>query len=87
MNVSYVLFMLFQDGCFTSDSDSFLFGARTVYRDVFIGITIWSGYSIMQMELHIEERSCSCTINIVFCLCPFSNQERVVMSFATKWKT
>lgn len=25
------------DGCFTSDSDSFLFGARTVYRDVFIG--------------------------------------------------
>jgi len=25
------------DGCFTSDSDSFLFGARTAYRDVFIG--------------------------------------------------
>lgn len=25
------------DGCFTSDSDSFLFGAKTVYRDVFIG--------------------------------------------------
>ncbi|KAG8046264.1 hypothetical protein GUJ93_ZPchr0008g12593 [Zizania palustris] len=25
------------DGCFTSDSDAFLFGARTVYRDVFIG--------------------------------------------------
>jgi flap endonuclease GEN len=33
-----------QDGCFTSDSDSFLFGARTVYRDVFIGIAVWSGY-------------------------------------------
>uniref|UniRef100_A0ACD5WT61 Uncharacterized protein n=1 Tax=Avena sativa TaxID=4498 RepID=A0ACD5WT61_AVESA len=25
------------EGCFTSDSDAFLFGARTVYRDVFIG--------------------------------------------------
>ncbi|PUZ49723.1 hypothetical protein GQ55_6G001800 [Panicum hallii var. hallii] len=31
------------DGCFTSDSDSFLFGARTVYRDVFIVICLLSG--------------------------------------------
>ncbi|KAM0855020.1 hypothetical protein ACQ4PT_050042 [Festuca glaucescens] len=26
------------EGCFTSDSDAFLFGARTVYRDVFIEV-------------------------------------------------
>ncbi|XP_077241781.1 single-stranded DNA endonuclease family protein isoform X2 [Tasmannia lanceolata] len=25
------------DGCFTSDSDVFLFGARTVYRDIYLG--------------------------------------------------
>lgn len=33
----YLFLFFFQDGCFTSDSDAFLFGARTVYRDVFIG--------------------------------------------------
>ncbi|XP_060203589.1 single-strand DNA endonuclease 1 [Lycium barbarum] len=27
----------FCDGCFTSDSDAFLFGARTVYRDICLG--------------------------------------------------
>lgn len=27
----------FQDGCFTSDSDIFLFGARTVYREIILG--------------------------------------------------
>lgn len=26
-----------QDGCFTSDSDAFLFGAKTVYRDICLG--------------------------------------------------
>ncbi|XP_062196413.1 single-strand DNA endonuclease 1-like [Phragmites australis] len=41
------------DGCFTSDSDSFLFGARTVYRDVFIGD---SGYIICYEMEDIEKK-------------------------------
>ncbi|KAL6659608.1 hypothetical protein ACP70R_003648 [Stipagrostis hirtigluma subsp. patula] len=41
------------DGCFTSDSDSFLFGARTVYRDVFIGE---GGYVICYEMEDIEKR-------------------------------
>jgi len=45
--------MLFQDGCFTSDSDSFLFGARTVYRDVFIGE---GGYVICYEMEDIEKK-------------------------------
>jgi len=41
------------DGCFTSDSDSFLFGARTVYRDVFIGE---GGYVICYEMEDIEKK-------------------------------
>ncbi|KAJ1266753.1 hypothetical protein BS78_07G002200 [Paspalum vaginatum] len=41
------------DGCFTSDSDSFLFGARTVYRDVFIGE---SGYVICYEMEDIQKK-------------------------------
>ena len=32
-----LLLIIIQDGCFTSDSDVFLFGARTVYRDICLG--------------------------------------------------
>ncbi|XP_039817392.1 single-strand DNA endonuclease 1-like isoform X2 [Panicum virgatum] len=41
------------DGCFTSDSDSFLFGARTIYRDVFIGE---GGYVICYEMEDIEKK-------------------------------
>ncbi|TVU43852.1 hypothetical protein EJB05_10352 [Eragrostis curvula] len=41
------------DGCFTSDSDAFLFGARTVYRDVFIGE---GGYVICYEMEDIENK-------------------------------
>lgn len=54
----HVLKYRFQDGCFSSDSDIFLFGAKTVYRDIILGsflncnmrfgscihLTIWSPY-------------------------------------------
>lgn len=33
--ISEIYFL--QDGCFSSDSDAFLFGARTVYRDIYLG--------------------------------------------------
>lgn len=33
----YCYYDYYQDGCFTSDSDIFLFGARTVYRDICLG--------------------------------------------------
>ena len=32
-----LLLIIIQDGCFTSDSDVFLLGARTVYRDICLG--------------------------------------------------
>lgn len=41
------------EGCFTSDSDAFLFGARTVYRDVFIGD---GGYVICYEMEDIEKK-------------------------------
>ncbi|VAI76636.1 unnamed protein product [Triticum turgidum subsp. durum] len=41
------------EGCFTSDSDAFLFGARTVYRDVFIGD---GGYVICYQMEDIEKK-------------------------------
>ncbi|CAM0910646.1 unnamed protein product [Alopecurus aequalis] len=41
------------EGCFTSDSDAFLFGARTVYRDVFIGD---GGYVICYKMEDIEKK-------------------------------
>lgn len=41
------------EGCFTSDSDAFLFGARTVYRDVFIGE---GGYVICYEMEDIEKK-------------------------------
>ncbi|KAM0828730.1 hypothetical protein ACQ4PT_067348 [Festuca glaucescens] len=41
------------EGCFTSDSDAFLFGARTVYRDVFIGD---GGYVVCYEMEDIEKK-------------------------------
>ncbi|PKA58828.1 Flap endonuclease GEN-like 2 [Apostasia shenzhenica] len=41
------------DGCFTSDSDIFLFGARTVYRDIYLGE---GGYVICYDMADIEGR-------------------------------
>ncbi|XP_042434643.1 single-strand DNA endonuclease 1-like isoform X2 [Zingiber officinale] len=41
------------DGCFSSDSDIFLFGARTVYRDIFLGET---GYVICYEMKDIEQK-------------------------------
>lgn len=36
-----------QDGCFSTDSDIFLFGARTVYRDIFLGeFMIWQKHAL-----------------------------------------
>ncbi|KAL6856984.1 hypothetical protein ACP4OV_018366 [Aristida adscensionis] len=44
------------DGCFTSDSDAFLFGARTVYRDVFIGTTVREGGYVICYEMEDIEK-------------------------------
>ncbi|XP_044379524.1 single-strand DNA endonuclease 1 [Triticum aestivum] len=41
------------EGCFTSDSDAFLFGSRTVYREVFIGD---GGYVICYEMEDIEKK-------------------------------
>ncbi|XP_020577147.1 flap endonuclease GEN-like 2 [Phalaenopsis equestris] len=41
------------DGCFTSDSDIFLFGARTVYREIFLGE---GGYVICYDMVDIEKK-------------------------------
>ncbi|KAJ4806177.1 Flap endonuclease 1 [Rhynchospora pubera] len=40
------------DGCFTSDSDVFLFGARTVYRDIILD----SGYVVCYEMVDIERK-------------------------------
>ena len=37
MALLLIVIIIIQDGCFTSDSDVFLFGARTVYRDICLG--------------------------------------------------
>uniref|UniRef100_A0A453E980 XPG-I domain-containing protein n=2 Tax=Aegilops tauschii subsp. strangulata TaxID=200361 RepID=A0A453E980_AEGTS len=56
-------------GCFTSDSDAFLFGARTVYRDVFIGD---GGYVIcyemedIEKKLHFDRKSLLCCNDLSF---------------------
>ncbi|XP_058078117.1 single-strand DNA endonuclease 1 [Magnolia sinica] len=41
------------DGCFTADSDVFLFGARTVYRDLYLGE---SGYVVCYEMVDIEKK-------------------------------
>ncbi|WOL18947.1 flap endonuclease GEN-like 2 isoform X1 [Canna indica] len=41
------------DGCFSADSDIFLFGARTVYRDIFLGD---NGYVICYEMDDIEQK-------------------------------
>ncbi|KAI0509987.1 hypothetical protein KFK09_010587 [Dendrobium nobile] len=41
------------DGCFTSDSDIFLFGAKTVYREIFLGE---GGYVICYDMADIEKK-------------------------------
>ncbi|XP_068639770.1 single-strand DNA endonuclease 1 [Aristolochia californica] len=41
------------DGCFTSDSDVFLFGARTVYRDIYLGE---GGYVVCYEMADIERK-------------------------------
>ncbi|CAN6461784.1 unnamed protein product [Victoria cruziana] len=41
------------DGCFTADSDVFLFGARTVYRDIYLGD---GGYVICYEMADIESK-------------------------------
>uniref|UniRef100_A0A1D1ZCF1 Flap endonuclease GEN-like 2 n=1 Tax=Anthurium amnicola TaxID=1678845 RepID=A0A1D1ZCF1_9ARAE len=41
------------DGCFTADSDIFLFGARTVYRDIFLGE---NGYVVCYDMVDIEQK-------------------------------
>uniref|UniRef100_A0A6N2NDC5 DNA mismatch repair protein MSH3 n=1 Tax=Salix viminalis TaxID=40686 RepID=A0A6N2NDC5_SALVM len=38
------------DGCFSSDSDVFLFGARTVYRDICLGENIVVCYEMAEVE-------------------------------------
>ncbi|XP_031483845.1 single-strand DNA endonuclease 1 isoform X2 [Nymphaea colorata] len=43
----------FSDGCFTADSDVFLFGARTVYRDIYLGE---GGYVICYEMNEIESK-------------------------------
>ncbi|KAF3796220.1 Flap endonuclease GEN-like 2 [Nymphaea thermarum] len=43
----------FADGCFTADSDVFLFGARTVYRDIYLGD---GGYVICYEMNEIESK-------------------------------
>ncbi|MQM00063.1 hypothetical protein Taro_032792 [Colocasia esculenta] len=42
-----------QDGCFTADSDVFLFGARTVYRDIFLGD---NGHVVCYDMTDVEEK-------------------------------
>ncbi|KAK9291661.1 hypothetical protein L1049_019610 [Liquidambar formosana] len=44
-------YFLYQDGCFTSDSDIFLFGGRTVYREICLGE---GGYVICYKMADIE---------------------------------
>ncbi|GMP24415.1 hypothetical protein CsSME_00001689 [Camellia sinensis var. sinensis] len=44
---------LLGDGCFTSDSDIFLFGARTVYRDICLGE---GGYVVCYEMADIEKK-------------------------------
>ncbi|KAL8543938.1 hypothetical protein ACS0TY_004476 [Phlomoides rotata] len=52
------------DGCFTSDSDAFLFGARTVYRDICLG----EGGYVVCYEMEDIERKLGFGRNSLICL-------------------
>lgn len=43
----------FQDGCFSSDSDIFLFGAKTVYRDIILGDLYSFKHMILEIYTHL----------------------------------
>ncbi|KAI9106599.1 hypothetical protein K1719_022127 [Acacia pycnantha] len=63
-----------RDGCFSSDSDIFLFGARTVYRDICLG----DGSYVVCYEMEDIERKLGFGKDSLVCAC--QGCERVVRS-------